>query len=284
MNSLDREEYVEQAYFFRTYRERLADNVASQEILSLLKDEILSTTRLPMALDFLKGELMLNGRLSDGMQKLKHYFTPFQAFVMTCAEKDRTKFDQVTALEILQYEAEYRASDEPDATALFVYQFESISRNRLGYFDGMQAIADDPFFNDEWRSWILKIRPQLGTIDFAELIFRKSEYAVELYRQQSGEADYEPPQTMLFGKQEGRIARANRGKDPLYMFAALQRHLGYPKVPRPDPPSEKPLFDPHVDQRFYRLEQRLGLLESETKGTFDISEYYKKPGGDSASD
>lgn len=277
MKTLDREEYVEQAYLFRTYRERLADSISSQEILDTLADEILATTSLPMAIGFLKGELMLHGRLSDGMQRLPHYFTPFQTFVMTCAEKDRTRFDQTTALEILQNEAEYRSSDNPEATALFVFQFESISRNRLGYFDGLQAIADDTFYDAHWREWILKIRPQLGTIDFAELIFRKSQYAVELYRQQSGDADYQPSQKMLFGLQEGRIARANRGKDPLYMFAALQRHLGYPKVPRPKPASEKPLFEPQVDQRFYRLEQRLALLESETKGTLDVQDFYKEP-------
>ena len=38
---------------------------------------------------------------------------------------------------------------------------------------------------------------------------------------------------MLFGEKEGRIAMANRRKDPLYLFSALQRHLGYPSVPRP---------------------------------------------------
>jgi hypothetical protein len=30
---LDREEYIEQEYFFRVYRERLLENVPSQEIL-----------------------------------------------------------------------------------------------------------------------------------------------------------------------------------------------------------------------------------------------------------
>ena len=31
---LDREEYVEQAYFFRTFRERLADNLPAQDVLA----------------------------------------------------------------------------------------------------------------------------------------------------------------------------------------------------------------------------------------------------------
>ena len=37
-----------------------------------------------------------------------------------------------------------------------------------------------------------------------------------------------PEKPMLFGEKEGKIAWANRKKDPLYLFAALQRHLGYP--------------------------------------------------------
>jgi hypothetical protein len=33
-------------------------------------------------------------------------------------------------------------------------------------------------------------------------------------------------------------SRANRGKDPLLLFNALHRHLGYPEVPRPVKPDE----------------------------------------------
>ena len=36
----------------------------------------------------------------------------------------------------------------------------------------------------------------------------------------------------LFGEKEGKIAKASRGRDPLFLFAALQRQLGYPEVPR----------------------------------------------------
>ncbi len=42
----------------------------------------------------------------------------------------------------------------------------------------------------------------------------------------------------LFGDKEGRIALANRHKDPLLLFAALERHLNYPTVPRPQPVDE----------------------------------------------
>ena len=45
---LSREEYIEQAYFFRTLRERLGENLPAQEILTQIHEELLSTTRLPL--------------------------------------------------------------------------------------------------------------------------------------------------------------------------------------------------------------------------------------------
>src|SRR5690606_38381616 len=127
-----REEYIEQAYFFRVYRERLSDNVASQEILASIHEEILATTKLPMAIEFLRGEILLTGRICDGMSRLSHYFTPFQAFVMAQAEADRSRFDQTIALAILEREAKYRA-ESPTPAGLFIFQFECVARNRLGY-------------------------------------------------------------------------------------------------------------------------------------------------------
>ena len=143
MPLLDREEYIEQAYFFRTFHERLDEDLPSQEILATIREEILATTKLPLALDVLRGELMLKGRLSEGMKLLDHYFAPFQAFVMERAEADRTKFDPRVAFEILEREAQFRAESASPA-GLFVYQFECLARNRLGYQDGMAAIAADP--------------------------------------------------------------------------------------------------------------------------------------------
>ena len=94
---LDREEYIEQEYFFRIYRERLQQNVPSQEILQTIQEEILATTRLPMAVDFLRAEILHSGRISDGMARLGHYFTAFQTFVISRSEADESRFDQVTA-------------------------------------------------------------------------------------------------------------------------------------------------------------------------------------------
>ena len=274
MPILDREEYIEQAYFFKTFLERLDEDLPSQEILMSIKEEILATTKLPMALDVLRGEMLLKGRLCEGMAHLGHYFTPFQTFVMRQSEEDKTKFDQRVALQILEREARYRGENGKPA-GLFVYQFECLSRNRLGYDRGMTAMADDPVYDSDWRDWILRARLQLGSVEFADMIYFRSEFWLEERRKlvDPNESSNAP---LLFGRQEGRIAKANRGKDPLYLFAALQRQLGYPAVPRSK--SSKDLkLPPHLELRLQRVEKRLQMIESESKGKLDLTEFYAKP-------
>jgi hypothetical protein len=273
---LDREEYIEQSYFFRVFRERLDEDIPAQEILATIHEEILSTTKLPLAIEFLNGEMVHTGRLSTGMAHLAHYFTPFQTFVILRAEEDRSRFDQKTALDVLQYEARYR-SGSPTPAGLFAYQFESISRNKLGYDRGMEAMAQDPLYDHVWSDWIRRLRLQLGAVDFADVMFLYSEESMNERRRASGNPHLAPPHEILFGAKEGRIAKANRGKDPLYMFAALQRHLAYPAVPRP-----KPLFGPEkeipaLQAKIAQMEKRLKLIESEMKGSLDLSQFYVKP-------
>jgi len=144
---LHREEYVEQAYFFRVYRERLEDNTPSQEILDAIREELLATTNLPMAIDVLRDEVKHTGKLSTGMLHLAHYFSAFQIFVMECAEAERGKFDQIIAFKILEQEADYLAKSATPA-GLFIYQFECLARNRLGYDRGLEAIAAGAMFDD----------------------------------------------------------------------------------------------------------------------------------------
>ena len=56
-------------------------------------------------------------------------------------EEDKTKFDQRVALQIIEARFEYRSGMKTPRPAgyCFVYQFECISRNRLGYDKGMTA-------------------------------------------------------------------------------------------------------------------------------------------------
>jgi hypothetical protein len=273
-NVLDREEYIEQAYFFRNLRERLAENLPAQQVLDHVPEEILSTTRLPMAIQFVSSELKHSGLLSSGFTKLPHYFTPFQAFVIRNTEDERKRFSVEIALLILEREAQYRAGT-PTPAGLFVYEFEALSRNRLGYDEGLRLFQEDAMFDDAWQAYFEMVRRQIGVVDFADLLYvRSAWYVLDQRRQDAG---YEPPVPVLFGEKEGKIAKANRGRDPLYLFAALQRQLGYPEVPR-----SRPKDDPFVQlqalkDKIRELETRMRLIEGEVKGKVDLTEFMVRP-------
>jgi hypothetical protein len=277
---LDREEYIEQAYFFRVFRERLQENVPSQEILQTIQEEILATTRLPMAIDFLRTEILHSGRISDAMHRLPHYFAPFQTYVIQRAEDDESRFEQVVALQILESEASYRARNA-SPSGMFVYQFECIARNRLGYSEGLKAMAMDPLYSDEWTRWIVRLSNELGSKELAEIVYLASQHFYNRRTSQSSNktAPAAPanPTVMLFGDQEGRIAKANIGRDPLFFFAALQRQLDYPAVPRSQKADAYQKLDPALEARFNKLEQRLKIVEMETKGGIDLKQFYKTP-------
>jgi hypothetical protein len=271
---LDREEYVEQAHLFRTLSERLADNVPMQELLAHVKQEILSTTRLPLAIDFLLSELRHIGLMSTAMARLPHYFTPFQTYVMQEAEAERGRFDLRVAIDILRHEAEYR-SKAPIPQAMFMFQFECLSRNRLKYDPGLAAIAGDPIYDENWQQWISELRHRIGMVDFADMIYVRSQFNL-IHRARPGEPLPEPEKPVLFGVKDGKIAWANRRKDPLYLFAALQRHLGYPTVPRVKKPDEVVSLLPLLNLQVQRLEARIKLLEDESRGGIDITKFYGK--------
>jgi hypothetical protein len=271
---LEREEYVEQVYLFQVLRERQRQNVATQDLLALIREELLTTTKLPLAVDFMRTELRHSGTFAPAMARLKHYFAPFQTFVVAEAERERGRFDLTVALEILEREARYRA-DGATRQGIFLYQFECLSRNRLGYDKGLDAVAADPIFDDAWREWINTVRRQVGLVDVADMIYVRSTHYVNV-RQRQG-LDLEGPQKpILFGEKEGKIALANRGRDPLFLFAALERHLNYPQVPRSKPVDDTRLLLPNLIRRLERVEMRLKLLEEEGKGGIDLTKFFGK--------
>ncbi len=274
MASLDREESIEQAYFFHAFRERVLDGMPAQDVLSRVGEEILSTTKLPFAISFLASEIKVTGLMGPAMARIGHYFTPFQTHVITQAELDVSRFAMDQALLILEREAKYKA-DGPSPAGLFVYQFEALSRNRLGYGKGLEAIAEDPIYSPDWRDYILQLRARLGDVDFADLIFIRSAYLV--IERRRTQPDYQPKFPILFGEKEGKIARANRGRDPLYLFSALQRQLGYPEVPRPRRPDEAEARIALLEQRVAVLEQRLKSAESAAPGEINLSDVLVKP-------
>jgi hypothetical protein len=273
---LDHDEYVEQAFLFRVLSERLPENVPLQELFAQVREEVLSTTKLPWAMDYLLTELKHGGVFAPAMAKLAHYFTPFQTYVVSEAESESGRFDMRVAVEVLRSEASYRASGA-SRQGIFLYQFETLSRNRLKYDAGLLAIAKDPIFDADWRDWILEVRRQIGLLDIADMLYVRSQHYV-IRQTQAGKADAAPLKPILFGDKEGRIALANRHKDPLYLFSALQRHLGYPVVPRPRPIDDAPQLIPQMLRRLERLETRLKLLEEEQKeGAVDLAKLYVRP-------
>ncbi len=275
---LDQEEYIEQAYFFRVLLERIGGGTPLQELMEQTKFELLSTARLPMAIDLLLAELKHLGKMHTGMQLLAHYFVPFQTFLISEAEDDRGRFDYKTGLQILAAEADYRAKQTMNPQGLFFFQFEAVSRNRLNYDRGLKAMSEDPFFPAEWRDWILVVRKQLGLVDLADMIYSRSEFAFRRrsrHSSEDGELDLsDAADPILFGVNEGRIALANRRKDPLFLFSAMQRHLGYPPVPRLQPIDPLPSLIPQLQRRMENLESRIKLLEEEQRGGIDITKFY----------
>ncbi len=269
---LDREEYIEQAYFFRVFRERMAENMPAQDILAVIHQEILSTTRLPMAIQFLATDIKHTGLLSSGFDRLKHYFAPYQSFVIKQSEEDNRKFSAATAMIVLEREALYRANN-PTKPGLFVYQFETVCRNRLGYDDGLWAMENDPMYDADWREYFRTVRKSVGIVEFAELVYLRSEnYLADMRRTQP---DYLPPVPPLFGEKEGKIAKASIGRDPLFLFAALQRQLNYPEVPRPKLRDDEMTKVELMQNKMREMESRLKLLEGEVRGSVDLTQFGK---------
>jgi hypothetical protein len=274
MPVLEREEYIEQAYFFHAFRERMVDGLPAQEILSRIGEELLSTTKLPLAVSFVNTDMKGSGLMGPAMARIPHYFTLFQAHVVEQAELDLSRFSMDQALLVLEREAKYKA-EGPSLAGLFVFQFEALARNRLGYNKGLAAMAEDPFYTEDWRSYIVTLRARIGDVDFADLIFVRSEQFVNERRRTN--PDFIPKFPVLFGEKEGRIARANRGRDPMFLFSALQRQLGYPEVPRPRRPDELEARVLLLEQKIVQLENRLKIAETEINQDVDIGQVMVKP-------
>ncbi len=273
MDVLPREEYIEQAYMFKALQGRVTSNEPVQEMLVQLREEILSTTKLPMAIDFLLAEVRHVGTMSTAMKKLPHYFTQFQIFIIEKAEDEHGRFDMRVAFLILEAESKFRA-DNKDPVAMFLFQVETLCRNCLDYDYGLQAIAMDPIYDGKWQRWILEVRHQLGLVELADLIYVNSEYYV--LKNGNRNEDEDADRVILFGEKEGRIALANRKKEAHYLFSSLQRQLDYPAVPRPS--KRDPAIDllPKLEKLVQRMEVRIKLLEDEQRQSgIDLNQFMR---------
>jgi hypothetical protein len=280
--SLPLEEYIEQSFFFETFRARIEEGYSAQEFLTAVRSELLTTVQLPMAIGFLLTDMKHTGLLSSAMRHIAHYFTPFQAFVVAESERETSRFDFRIALEILAREAKYR-SESPPIQGLFFYQFETICRNRLGYDRGLEVLGQDDVYNADWKEWLSILRKQIGLMDLSEMIFYRSEFYT--IKNDKGKNDKSKNDkitnegadvTPLFGEREGRIAFATRHRDPVFLFSALSRHLGYPSVPCQKRATEEENIVPLLQRRIEHLESRLQLLEEEQHGGVNLNRFYAK--------
>ena len=269
-NVLSVEEYVEQAYLFKALKDRMSADEPVQDLLGYLREEVLATTKLPLAIDFLLAELKQLGTMATAMKRIAHYFTPYQSFLVATAEDDHSRFEMSMALHLLYHDAQLR-SQSADAVTMFFHQFETLCRNSLDYDYGLSAMAVDPVYDDVWQKWILSIRHKLGIVDLADLVYLHSEYYMAKKRD-----DDDPADPILFGAKEGQIALANRTKETHYLFLALQRQLGYPPVPRRKKIDRNEELVPKLKQMVERLEVRVKLLEDEQRNQgIDLSRFYK---------
>jgi hypothetical protein len=278
---LPQEEYIEQAHLFQALCERMHRNEPIQILLKSVATELLATTNLPKAVYYILDELNHTGRMATAMRRLPHYFAAFQAFLVEQVEKESGRFDSLMAFTILHHEATYRAG-EPTPQGLFFYQFETLCRNRLTYDHGLVAMAQDPIYDRAFSRWILDIRHKLGIVDIADLVYVHSQHYANrraAEAKDSVEPDATSPPVILFGEKEGRIALANRKTEPLYFFAALQRQLRYPAVPRAKARDDIGEIQAKMRRTLERLEVRVKLLEDEQREAgIDLTKFYQRPG------
>jgi hypothetical protein len=123
-------------------------------------------------------------------------------------------------------------------------------------------------------------------VDLADLIYVHSEYYWQRQNASAPQTDSQTAQveqapgherTVLFGEREGRIALANRRKDPQYLFGSLHRQLGYPEVPRPKADEGAQSLPPQLARRLEQLETRIKLIEEEQRGGIDLTKFYERP-------
>ena len=121
--------------------------------------------------------------------------------------------------------------------------------------------------NAVFREFVDSLEPR-----FEALLAMKPVRYASLPRQKP---DWVPNHPALFGEKEGKIAKASRGRDPLYLFAALQRQLGYPEVPKTRERNDLTTKLDIILNKLRELETRLKLAEGELRGNVDLSQFGK---------
>ena len=260
MPVLEREEYIEQAYFFHAFRERLIDGLPSQDILSRIGEELLSTTRLPLAVSFLSTDIKGSGVMAPAMARIGHYFTPFQTHVVDQAEQDAQPLRDGASPTGPGAGGEVQGGEPIPAGAVRLPVRGPVAQPARLY-EGPGGDGGRPLLH----RGLAGLHPDAPQPARRRRLRRPDLRALRVFRERAKQLNPEfiPKFPTLFGEKEGKIARANRGRDPMYLFSALQRQLGYPEVPRPRRPDELEARVLLLEQKIAQLENRLKAAESD---------------------
>ena len=269
---LSREEYVEQAYFFQTLRERMQQDMATQDLLDAIGQEILATTMLPLAVQFMADELRLTGGFATAMARLPHYFTPFQSYVVREAEKADGRFDFRIALEVLQREVDIAPG------RLAAGHLSLPVRGALPQPARLRSGARGRGRRSDLRRRLAGVDPDgppPGRVGGFRRHDLRPQRAVSQAAQEGREAD---PL-----RREGRPDRAGQpaqGSLVSVLRPAAPPGLSHRAASRPEDTQRYAL--PALERRLDRLETRLRLLEEDMRGGINLPRFYvekpEKPG------
>ena len=119
---LGREEYIEQAPFLSALGERLAANVPAQEVLASVREEVLATTKLPLAIDFPAGRVAARRRARPGDGAVAPLLHAVSGVRHPGIGKRAAAVRSACRAGILRREAEYRAESRRGLHA-FLFTF-----------------------------------------------------------------------------------------------------------------------------------------------------------------
>ncbi len=167
------------------------------------------------------------GLMAPAMARLGHYFTPFQTHVIGQAEDGR---EPVLDGPGPARSSSARRSSRPTARRRPGCSSTSSRPSRgtgSATRQGLDAMAADPFYDEDWRDYILALGARLGDVDFADLIYVRSAYFVTERRRK--DPDFVP-----------------KYPDP------LRREGGEDRPRQPRPRSALPLLRPPAPARLPR--------------------------------
>ena len=268
--------------------ERLRENMPAQEILGIVREEILATTKLPMAIDFMLAELRHLGAFSARpWSGCTHYFTPFQCFVMQEAENDTAAVRPARRARNPRPRGRVPRRGRRRGRACSSTSSKCSAATGWATTRGWRPSPATRRIDETWRNWILTVRRQIGMVDLADLIFVHSEFYHERKPQRRAgrpRPSADAPHGRGARPRAFRRCSASRkaaspgpigGKDPLLLFAALHRQLGYPEAPRAAAGGPRGaaccrrwLAGSNSSKR------RLKLVEEEQRGGINLEQFY----------